>query len=230
MNEHWTDEERARAEALAQEAPEPEDGGAAKQAEAGGEGPPPPVNAEEAKEGEGEAHADEAGDALTSVTVNGEERAFTPQELAPLVESGLRWEAFRDSYEKLEQLAALTGRDAPALIDAMAKESVRAQLAPQEQLQQRLADEYLELAREFPGKFRSFTDVPKSVVEAALVQGIPLYDAYLRHERSEGKRAADARARQAQAAGQSAGSLKSDPVSTVPEIEAFLQGFNRSLR
>lgn len=242
MYEHWTDEERARAAASAQEGPEAAAGGPAKQGEAGGKGSPLPADAQQARAGTGEpparapadtpanTSAEGADDALTTIMVNGEERTFTPQELAPIVENGLRWEAFRDSYEKLGRLAALAGRDTPALIDAMERASARARLAPQEQLQQRLADEYLELAREFPGKFRSFADVPKSVVEAALGQGIPLYDAYLRHERSEEKRAADARARQTQAAGQSAGSLKSDPVSIAPEIEAFLQGFNRSLK
>ena len=227
MDEHWTDEQRARADAPARDESEPAGGDPVK--EAGGDGmPAPPENAETA--GAGDTPADEAGDALPTVTVNGAERALTPQEIAPLIESGARWEAFRDSYDKLQYLAGLANKDVPALIDALMESGERSQLDRRERVQQRLAEEYMELAREFPGKFRAFGDVPRSVVEAAVNQGISLYDAYLRHERSEEKRAADAKERQAQAAGQSSGSLKSDPVSTAPEIEAFLQGFSRSLR
>lgn len=224
-----------------------------------------------------EEQAEAAGaepDKLT-VTVDGEEKELTAEEVEPLIESGTRWDAFQESYEKLQFLASFVQKDVTAFIDALMESSEKTQIellksqcgdneevakklyeyqkaerlksladskeserqqkqekakGKQEQTQERLAKEYIELSGEFPGKFSSFKDVPKSVVEISVKKGISLYDAYLRFERSEAQKSEAAKSKQAEAAKQSSGSMKSDPINVAPEIDAFMQGFNRSLR
>ena len=84
------------------------------------------------------------------------------------------------------------------------KEATAAQEKEKADLAKRLADEFVELQREFP-EMAEFSAVPKSVLDAA-VKGKNLTDAYLRYQRAESKRVSAAKATQEQAAKASAGS------------------------
>lgn len=228
-----------------------------------------------APQGEEQEEAD-ANQVPVSITLNvaGEEKEYTPDEAAPLVENGLKWQAFQESYDKLEYLAESIGKDVPALIDAMMASSEEAAVeklkeqcggneevakklyayqkqerlsklgekkaaslrskeemtkAQRDKLQDTLAQGYIELAKEIPDKFPSFKDVPRPVVDMAVKKGISLLDAYLRFEHSENQKRESAKAKQAAAAGSSAGTMESKPVETAPEIDAFLAGLRRSL-
>lgn len=228
-----------------------------------------------APQGEEQEEAD-ANQVPVSITLNvaGEEKEYTPDEAAPLVENGLKWQAFQESYDKLEYLAETIGKDIPALVDAMMASSEEAAVeklkeqcggneevakklyayqkqerlselgekkaaslrskeemtkAQRDKLQDTLAQGYIELAKEIPDKFPSFKDVPRPVVDMAVKKGISLLDAYLRFEHSENQKRESAKAKQAAAAGSSAGTMESKPVETAPEIDAFLAGLRRSL-
>lgn len=93
---------------------------------------------------------------------------------------------------------------------------------------QRLAEDFLTLAEEFP-QFISPGQLPDEVLDAAAEQGIPLLDAYLRYRWQEEKKVAAAAAQRQQAAGQSAGSLSRGAVQTPPEQDAFLRAFRSAL-
>lgn len=228
-----------------------------------------------APQGEEQEEAD-ANQVPVSITLNvaGEEKEYTPDEAAPLVENGLKWQAFQESYDKLEYLAETIGKDIPALVDAMMASSEEAAVeklkeqcggneevakklyayqkqerlsklgekkaaslrskeemtkAQRDKLQDTLAQGYIELSKEIPDKFPSFKDVPRPVVDMAVKKGISLLDAYLRFEHSENQKRESAKAKQAAAAGSSAGTMESKPVETAPEIDAFLAGLRRSL-
>ena len=247
-----------------------------------------PSDAEKPADGEGEAAPispqgtepekaqteEESEPPSISLSVGGEEKTYTPEEAAPLVENGLKWQAFQESYDKLEYLAETIGKDVPALVDAMMRSSEEAAVeklkeqcggneevakklyayqkqerlsklgekkaaslrskeemtkAQRDKLQDTLAQGYIELAKEIPDKFPSFKDVPRPVVDMAVKKGISLLDAYLRFEHSENQKRESAKAKQAAAAGSSAGTMESKPVETAPEIDAFLAGLRRSL-
>lgn len=99
-----------------------------------------PSDAEKPADGEGEAAPaspqstqpekaqteEESEPPSISLSVGGEEKTYTPEEAAPLVENGLKWQAFQESYDKLEYLAETIGKDIPALVDAMMASSEEA--------------------------------------------------------------------------------------------------------
>lgn len=93
---------------------------------------------------------------------------------------------------------------------------------------QRLAEDFLMLAEEFP-QFISPGQLPDEVLDTAAEQGIPLLDAYLRYRWQEEKKVAAAAAQRQQAAQQSAGSLSRGAVGTPPEQDAFLRAFRSAL-
>ena len=75
--------------------------------------------------------------------------------------------------------------------------------ARRDQLQDTLAQGYIELVKEIPDKFASFKDVPRPVVDMAVKKGISLLDAYLRFEHSENQKRESAKAKQTAAANSS---------------------------
>ncbi len=93
---------------------------------------------------------------------------------------------------------------------------------------QRLAEDFLTLAEEFP-QFVSPTQLPDGVLDMAAQQGIPLLDAYLRYRMQEEKKIAFAAEKRQKAAAQSAGSLARGAVQTPPEQDAFLRAFRAAL-
>ena len=93
---------------------------------------------------------------------------------------------------------------------------------------QRLAEEFLVLAEEFP-QFSAPSQLPEGVLELALEQNIALLDAYLRYRLQEEKKVAAATEMRQQAAQQSAGSLSRGAAERPPEEDAFLRAFRAAL-
>lgn len=109
------------------------------------------------------------------------------------------------------------------LYDSNQKEAAAAQEKEKADLAKRLADEFVELQREFP-EMAEFAAVPKSVLDMA-VKGVNLTDAYLRYQHSENKKTSAAKAAQEQAAKASAGSQAEGAGETTnPTIDAMLAG------
>ena len=97
-----------------------------------------------------------------------------------------------------------------------------------EDVTQRLAEDFLALAEEFP-QFIHPDQLPDDVLDMAAKQGISLLDAYLRHRLREEKKMAAAAQKRQQAAEQSAGSLSRGAIQTPPEQDAFLRAFRAAL-
>ena len=93
---------------------------------------------------------------------------------------------------------------------------------------QRLAQDFLTLAEEFP-ELISPSQLPEEVLDLAAEQGIPLLDAYLRYRLQEEKKIAAAAEKRQQAAEQSIGSLSRGAAETPPEQDAFLRAFRSAL-
>lgn len=93
---------------------------------------------------------------------------------------------------------------------------------------QRLAEEFLVLAEEFP-QFTAPSQLPEGVLEMAVEQNISLLDAYLRYRLQEEKKVAAAAEMRQQAAKQSAGSLSRGAAERPPEEDAFLRAFRAAL-
>ena len=93
---------------------------------------------------------------------------------------------------------------------------------------QRLAEEFLVLAEEFP-QFAAPNQLPEGVLEMAVEQNISLLDAYLRYRLQEEKKVAAAAEMRQQAAKQSAGSLSRGAAERPPEEDAFLRAFRAAL-
>lgn len=97
------------------------------------------------------------------------------------------------------------------------------------ELTQRLAKEYLELSREFPGQFAQFQDVPQAVVNDAVRRRIPLLDAYLRFQHRETVKTQRAKSQQADAKQSSAGSMSSEPEQAQADFSDFSAAFRSAL-
>lgn len=91
-------------------------------------------------------------------------------------------------------------------------------------INRRLAEQFIELQGEV-GEFKSFDEVPKSVVNTAIKQNISLLDAYLRYRHAQQKKTDAANEQQAAAKKASAGSLNAGAVSSSdPALSAALSG------
>ena len=119
-----------------------------------------------------------------------------------------------------------------ALPDTVEAEAAEAEAEPTsepaEDVTQRLAEDFLELAEKFP-QFISPQQLPDGVLDLAVEKKISLLDAYLRYRLQEEKKVAAAVEKQQRAAQQSAGSLSRGAVETPPEQDAFLRAFRAAL-
>lgn len=105
------------------------------------------------------------------------------------------------------------------------EEAKNADAAETKALNERLADQFLELQKEYP-ELTSFSEIPKTVVQTAIEKGIPLLDAMGRYERAEAKKSAAAQAAAATSAKASAGSMQSTEDTGVSAVtNAFKRGF-----
>lgn len=99
----------------------------------------------------------------------------------------------------------------------------------EKELTQRLAQEYIELSREFPGKFSEFKHVPQSVVNEAIQQNISLMDAYLRFQHREAAKTQKAKTQQEAAKQSSAGSMAGESDHADPDFSDFSAAFHSAL-
>ena len=127
--------------------PEDTTSGVEKPADSEGEAAPASPQSAEPEKAQTE---EESEPPSISLNVGGEEKTYTPEEAAPLVENGLKWQAFQESYDKLEYLAESIGKDVPALIDAMmasseeaAVETLKEQCGGNEEVAKKLYPRYL---------------------------------------------------------------------------------------
>ena len=110
------------------------------------------------------------------------------------------------------------------------QETAAAAQSQREQLTQRLASEFVELKAEFP-EVGEFKNIPESVVNTAIRQGIHLMDAYGRWERAERRRVQDAKDSASKAAASSTGSQRDLPPTGNPDpmLAALERGLGAGL-
>ena len=92
----------------------------------------------------------------------------------------------------------------------------------------RLAEQFLQLAEEFPA-LQSPAQLPDEVLDTAAAENISLLDAYLRYRWQEEKKVLAAEEKREQAAKQAVGSLSAGSAQVPPEQDAFLRAFRRAL-
>lgn len=95
------------------EAQQPEPADAAKETS------PEPADSEADAEEEAAEKPAESEKPLVKVKFNKQERAYTAEEAAPLVEMGLKWDSFKEKHEKLKFLAQSHGKSVGELIDLL---------------------------------------------------------------------------------------------------------------
>jgi hypothetical protein len=93
---------------------------------------------------------------------------------------------FGDDTETIESLMELYNSKKESTVKAAQSELERQKKEKQDNLESRLADEFIELQKEFPD-IKDFTALPSSVKKAA-ADGKNLCDAYLRHLHTEKKK------------------------------------------
>ncbi len=91
-----------------------------------------------------------------------------------------------------------------------------------------LADGFLALQQEIP-TLQSIEQVPETVLETAVKENIPLFDAYLRYRWREQQAIAAEQARRERTAACSAGSLQTGALRAAPVSDAFARAFEKAL-
>ena len=109
------------------------------------------------------------------------------------------------------------------------EQGAREERQERDRLQKRLADEYVALSGEIPGRFSRFADIPDPVIREAVKENISLLDAYLRFEHRESQKSEAERAKQADSAKRSAGSLSGEQTAPEPDLDSFERAFHRAL-
>lgn len=94
-------------------------------------------------------------------------------------------------------------------IDAAKNKRLQDEATAEQNINTRLANEFIELQKEFP-ELQEFADLPESVRRAA-AEGMGLTYAYLLHQHRENKKIAAAKASEEAAAAKSAGSMADNP-------------------
>ena len=102
-------------------------------------------------------------------------------------------------------------------IDAAKNKRLQDEATAEQNINTRLANEFIELQKEFP-ELQEFADLPESVRRAA-AEGKDLTHAYLLHQHRENKKIAAAKASEEAAAAKSAGSMADKPVDTQSDAE-----------
>jgi hypothetical protein len=116
---------------------------------------------------------------------------------------------FGDDTETIESLMELYNSKKESTVKAAQSELERQKKEQQDSLESRLADEFIELQKEFPD-IKDFSALPSSVKKAA-ADGKNLCDAYLRHLHTENKKIEAAKASAEAAKKASGGNLKGTP-------------------
>ena len=153
------------------------------------------------------------------VKFNKQDYQLTLEEATAYAQKGMKFDTVEPMLDKLKTLAQQHGLGVRELVDTLCDGD-----GPAVSDEQRLADDFCRLREECPD-VHAFDALPESVIQTALDEGIPLLDAYLRHEHRERVRveAATDAARKAGAA--SAGAQRTELTPTPdPAVEAMLSG------
>ena len=170
---------------------------------------------------------------------------YTPLQRAAALK-GMTVKAFIESVEKAqdsayrEELIAKYGEDDMETVDSLmelyqskkestikAAEEAEKQLEAESKstLESRLADEFIELQKEFPD-IKDFNSLPKSVKKAA-ADGEHLLFSYMRFMHSETRKAEAAQKSADAAKKASGGSMSDKPETASSVVDAFMQGLYR---
>ena len=134
-------------------------------------------------------------------------------------------ERFGDDKETINIMMEHYQNGKQGKIDAAKNKRLQDEATAEQNINTRLANEFIELQKEFP-ELKEFADLPESVRRAA-AEGKDLTHAYLLHQHRENKKIAAAKASEEAAAAKSAGSLGGSVADDMSE-DAFLKGlFNK---
>ena len=134
-------------------------------------------------------------------------------------------ERFGDDEETINIMMEHYQNGKQGKIDAAKNKRLQDEATAEQNINTRLANEFIELQKEFP-ELQEFADLPESVRRAA-AEGKDLTHAYLLHQHRENKKIAAAKASEEAAAAKSAGSLSGSVTEDMSE-DAFLKGlFNK---
>ncbi len=131
-------------------------------------------------------------------------------------------EKFGDDTETINSLMELYNSKKEKTVKAAQSELERQKEEHRTTLESRLADEFIELQKEFP-EVKDFASLPQSVKNVA-ADGRNLYDAYLRYLHTEKKKTDAAKASAEAAKKASAGNMKPGGEQQNAVMTAFMQG------
>lgn len=153
------------------------------------------------------------------VKFNKQDYQLTLEEATAYAQKGMKFDTVEPMLDKLKTLAQQHGLGVRELVDTLCGEDV-----PAISDEQRLADDFCRLREECPD-VTAFEAIPDSVIRTALDEGIPLLDAYLRHEHRERVRVEAATDAARKASASSAGAQRSELTPAPdPAVQAMLQG------
>ena len=134
-------------------------------------------------------------------------------------------ERFGDDEETINIMMEHYQSEKGKKIDAAKNKRLQDEATAEQNINTRLANEFIELQKDFP-ELKEFADLPESVRRAA-AEGKDLTHAYLLYQHRENKKIAAAKASEEAAAAKSAGSLGGSVTEDMSE-DAFLKGlFNK---
>lgn len=153
------------------------------------------------------------------VKFNKQDYQLTLEEATTYAQKGMKFDTVEPMLEKLKTLAEGHGLGVRELVDTLCGGDV-----PAVSDEERLADDFCRLREECPD-VSAFEALPESVIKTALDEGIPLLDAYLRHEHRERVRVAAATDAARKASAASAGAQRTELTPAPdPAVQAMLQG------
>lgn len=120
-------------------------------------------------------------------------------------------ERFGDDEETINIMMEHYQNGKQGKIDAAKNKRLQDEATAEQNINTRLANEFIELQKEFP-ELQEFADLPESVRRAA-AEGKDLTHAYLLHQHRENKKIAAAKASEEAAAAKSAGSMADNPLT-----------------
>lgn len=131
-------------------------------------------------------------------------------------------ERFGDDEETINIMMEHYQNGKQEKIDAAKNKRLQDEATAEQNINTRLANEFIELQKEFP-ELLEFADLPESVRRAA-AEGKDLTHAYLLHQHRENKKIAEAKASQAKAAASSAGSMATSGDAVDNSTSALMKG------
>lgn len=131
-------------------------------------------------------------------------------------------ERFGDDEETINIMMEHYQNSKQGKIDAAKNKRLQDEATAEQNINTRLANEFIELQKEFP-ELSEFADLPESVRRAA-AEGKDLVHAYLLHQHRENKKIAAAKASEAKAAASSAGSMATSGDNVDKTASALMKG------